>query len=96
MSEYLVVADLPTATSKSRAEALRRGCGPVTLYWWTTVVHPVSKAVALAFETTDDKVALTTLEKTALATAATLNAAGWFPAVLMTAIADPGAETVLA
>lgn len=85
MAEYLIVADKPTALDKSRQEALRRGCGPVTLYWWSVIEQPVTKAAALMIETPDDKVALTTVEKTALATKSALDTAGWFPEATMPA-----------
>lgn len=81
MADYLIVADKEAAIARSRAEAQRRGCGPITTHWWSWIEHPEDKRAALLMQDEEDKAALSVKDKGDVKSEAALKAesAKWFP-----------------
>lgn len=81
MTQYLVLADLATARSRSATEADARNCTGITDYWWATITHPSNGQAAVVIEDAGDygSSGLIADELAALQDQAALQAAGWFP-----------------
>jgi hypothetical protein len=49
---YLLFQDYADAQAESHAEAIARGCGPVTQYWWA--LRPTAKGWAVCVPAGDE------------------------------------------